>query len=134
MITREEILDTIVFEWKDVDVSLNKFFAGKHWTVRNKYKDFFHSLFGKLLNRKYKRVDKYAVLLEYNSRLDPVNTIILIKIGEDFLRHINILTDDTKKYCKSVSIVPIDTMDKKHYKLSFQIISYAKKDKTDSAD
>jgi len=123
-----EELDSIVFEWEGVDVSLNKFFAGKHWTIRNKIKDQFHTLFGRLLNKKYKMVDKYCVTLEYNSRLDPTNTIILIKIGEDYLRHINILTDDTKKYCKKVTISPNETMGKKHYKLSFHILSYATKE------
>jgi hypothetical protein len=127
--------DKIVFEWHDVDVSLNKFFAGKHWTVRNKYKDYFHMLFAKLLDKKYKQVEHYTVTLEYNSRLDPTNTIILIKIGEDFLRHINILTDDTKKYCKSVTIIPVETMGKKHYKMTFTILSYAsKKNKPNRAD
>ena len=120
--------DEIVFEWHSVDVSLNKFFAGKHWTVRNKIKDQFHILFGKLLIKKYRMIEKYTVSLEYNSRLDPTNTIIMIKIGEDYLRHINILTDDTKKYCKGVSIAPNDLMGKKHYKLTFHIISYATKE------
>lgn len=127
--------DEIVFEWHDVDVSLNKFFAGKHWTVRNKYKDFFHMLFAKLLDKKYKQVELYEVKLEYNSRLDPTNTVIMIKIGEDFLRHINILTDDTKKYCKKVSMIPVETMGKKHYKMTFTILSYAsKKDKPNRAE
>jgi hypothetical protein len=122
------IIDEIVFEWEGIDVSLNKFFAGKHWTIRNKIKDQFHLLFGRLLTKKYKMVDKYEVVLEYNSRLDPTNTIILIKIGEDFLRHINVLTDDTKKFCKKVTIIPVSTMGAKHYKMTFQIISYATKE------
>jgi hypothetical protein len=122
------VIDEIVFEWEGIDVSLNKFFAGKHWTIRNKIKDQFHLLFGRLLTKKYKMVDKYEVVLEYNSRLDPTNTIILIKIGEDFLRHINVLTDDTKKFCKKVTIIPVSTMGAKHYKMTFQIISYATKE------
>lgn len=122
------IIDEIVFEWEGVDVSLNKFFAGKHWTIRNKIKDQFHLLFGRLLTKKYRMVDKYEVVLEYNSRLDPTNTIILIKIGEDFLRHINVLTDDTKKFCKKVTIIPVSEMGAKHYKMTFQIISYATKE------
>lgn len=122
------IIDEIVFEWDGIDVSLNKFFAGKHWTIRNKIKDQFHLLFGRLLTKKYKMVDKYEVVLEYNSRLDPTNTIILIKIGEDFLRHINVLTDDTKKFCKKVTIIPVMEMGAKHYKMTFQIISYATKE------
>jgi hypothetical protein len=120
--------DQIVFEWEGIDVSLNKFFAGKHWSIRNKIKNQFHILFGNMLNRKYEKIDKYHIILEYNSRLDPTNTIILIKIAEDYLRHIGILTDDTKKYCKKVTIIPEETMGKKHYKLTIHIISYATKE------
>jgi predicted nuclease of restriction endonuclease-like RecB superfamily len=123
-----EAIDSIVFEWEGIDVSLNKFFAGKHWTIRNKIKDQFHVLFGQLLSKKYNMVDKYSVTLEYNSRLDPTNTIILIKIAEDYLRHINILTDDTKKYCKKVTIIPDESMGKKNYKLTVHILSYATKE------
>lgn len=121
-------IDQIIFEWEGVDISLNKFFAGKHWTIRNKIKDQFHILFGGLLNKKYKKVDKYHVSLVYNSRLDPTNTIILIKIAEDYLRHIDVLTDDTKKYCKQVTITPDESMGKKNYKLTVHIISYATKE------
>jgi hypothetical protein len=123
-----ETENTIVFEWENIDVSLNKFFAGKHWTVRNKIKDNFHCLFARLLTGKYRMIDKYEVVLEYNSRLDPTNTIIMIKIGEDFLRHINILTDDTKNYCKKVTIEPRSDMNKKHYRMTFHILSYATKE------
>jgi HKD family nuclease len=123
-----EEVDQIVFEWDGIDVSLNKFFAGKHWTIRNKIKDQFHLLFEGLLNKKYKKVDKYCVTLMYNSRLDPTNTIILIKIAEDYLRHIEVLTDDTKKYCKKVTIIPDESMGKKNYKLIIHIISYATKE------
>lgn len=123
-----EAIDNIVFEWEGIDVSLNKFFAGKHWTIRNKIKDQFHVLFAQLLSKKYNMIDKYSVTLEYNSRLDPTNTIILIKIAEDYLRHINILTDDTKKYCKKVTIIPDESMGKKNYKLTVHILSYATKE------
>lgn len=124
-----EVLEEIIFEWKDVDVSLNKFFAGKHWTVRNKFKDAFHLMFSKMIESNPritdKMIDKYVLYLEYNSRLDPINTVIMMKIGEDYLRHIDALTDDTKQYCKAVIIVPINTMDKKHYKMRFKVLSYA---------
>lgn len=124
-----EVLEEIVFQWQDIDISLNKFFAGKHWTVRNKYKDMFHLMFSKMMEispRKTTKIaDKYILELRYNSRLDPINTVVMMKIGEDYLRYINALTDDTKKYCKGVIIIPIETMGKKDYKMTFKILSYA---------
>lgn len=124
-----EVLEEIVFQWQDIDISLNKFFAGKHWTVRNKYKDMFHLMFSKMMEispRKTTKIaDKYILELRYNSRLDPINTVVMMKIGEDYLRYINALTDDTKKYCKGVIIIPVETMGKKDYKMTFKILSYA---------
>jgi hypothetical protein len=35
------------------------------------------------------------------------------------------IIDDTKKYCKGVTIEPDETMGKKHYILTLEILSYA---------
>ena len=42
------------------------------------------------------------------------------------------IVDDTKKYCKGVTIEPDETMGKKHYILTLEIISYAREKAGDS--
>lgn len=125
-----EILGEIILEWKDVDISLNKWYASRHWHFRNKEKEFWSTLFLKLLPKRLKQIDKYKLHLRYNSRLDPTNTIPMMKIAEDTMKKNHYIVDDTKKYCKGVTIEPDETMGKKHYILKLEILSYAiKKDK-----
>lgn len=121
----DEILGEITLEWKDVDISLNKWYASRHWHFRNKEKEFWATLFLKLLPKRLKQVDKYKLHLRYNSRLDPTNTIPMMKIAEDTMKKNHYIVDDTKKYCKGVTITPDETMGKKHYILTLEIISYA---------
>lgn len=121
-----EIIGEIVLEWQDVDISLNKWYASRHWHFRNKEKQFWSGIFLKMLPKRLKQVDKYTIHLRYNSRLDPTNTITMIKLAEDTLKKNYYITDDTKKYCKQVIIEPDETMNKKHYVLTFRILSYAK--------
>lgn len=116
----------IVLEWKDVDISLNKWYASRHWHFRNKEKEFWTSIFMKLLPKRLKQVERYKLHLKYNSRLDPTNTITMLKLAEDTMKKNHYIVDDTKKYCKGISIEPDETMGKKHYILTLEIISYAK--------
>jgi len=120
-----EILEDIILEWRDVDTSLTKWYASKHWSFRNKEKEFWTSLFLKLLPKRLKQVDKYRIHLRYNSRLDPTNTITMIKMCEDCMKKNHYIVDDTKKHCKGIYIIPDETMGKKHYILTMEIISYA---------
>jgi hypothetical protein len=127
-----EPLGEIVLEWKDVDISLNKWYASRHWHFRNKEKEFWTAIFMKLLPKRLKQVDKYKLHLRYNSRLDPTNTITMLKLAEDTMKKNHYIIDDTKKYCKGVSIEPDETMGKKHYILTLEIISYAREKTSDS--
>lgn len=121
-------IDHFSIEWQDIDLSLNKWYANRHWTFRNKEKNFWANLFLKLIPKRTKKVDKYMITLYYNSRLDASNTIPMIKIFEDTLKKSHYIIDDSKRYCKGIEIYPNEEMGKKHYKLYFHIISYATKE------
>jgi hypothetical protein len=131
MIISEEIA-RIEIEWEGIDLSLNKWYANRHWTFRNKEKEFWCGTFMRLLPKRTKKIDKYAITLLFNSRLDASNTIPMIKILEDTMKKAHYIIDDSKKYCKGIRIYPDESMGKKHYKLTIHILSYAEKDKTDS--
>lgn len=122
------IIDEILFEWEGIDVSLNKFYSSPHWTLRNKEKDFWKGFFAKMPIKNNRKIDKFQLTLYYNSRLDADNTILHCKFLIDYLRSIGLLIDDTKKYYKGVHIIPDETLNKKHYKLYLQVISYASKE------
>lgn len=123
-----EAIDSFTIEWEGVDLSLNKWYANRHWSFRNKEKEFWASLFLKLLPKRTKKVDKYMVTLYFNSRLDASNTIPMVKILEDTMKKAHYIIDDSKKFCKGIEIYPDESMGKKNYKLVFHILSYATKE------
>lgn len=118
----------IEIEWEGVDLSLNKWYANRHFSYRIKEKEFWSSLFLKLLPKRTEKIDKYMITLYFNSRLDASNTIPMIKIAEDTMKKEHYIVDDSKKFCKGISIYPDETMGKKNYKLIVHIISYATKE------
>lgn len=118
----------IEIEWEGVDLSLNKWYANRHFSYRIKEKEFWTSLFLKLLPKRTEKIDKYMITLYFNSRLDASNTIPMIKIAEDTMKKEHYIIDDSKKFCKGIQIYPDETMGKKNYKLIVHIISYATKE------
>ena len=110
--------DMLVFEWCDKHVSLNQWYSSKHWTHRNKIANEWHDFYKKFLCSPYPIYNEYRVIMEYNSRLDPSNTIPMIKLLEDALQELNIIKDDTMEYCKGITITPNELMKKKSYKIS----------------
>lgn len=127
MVIDEEIA-TIQIEWEGVDLSLNKWYANRHWSFRNKEKEFWANLFLKLLPKRTKKIDKYIITMYFNSRLDASNTVPMIKILEDTMKKAHYIVDDSKKFCKGIQIYPDESLGKKHYKLTVHILSYATKE------
>jgi hypothetical protein len=124
----EEEIDRIELQWEGVDLSLNKWYANRHWSFRNKEKEFWANLFLKLLPKRTKKIDKYMITLYFNSRLDASNTVPMIKILEDTMKKSHYIIDDSKRYCKGIRIYPDETLGKKNYILIFHIITYATKE------
>ncbi len=127
-------IDSFEIEWFNIDLSLNKWYANRHWSFRNKEKEFWAATFMRLLPKRTKQIDKYMITLMYNSRLDASNTVPMIKILEDTMKKGHYIVDDSKKYCKGIRIYPDESLGKKHYKLTIHILSYVKKVKADSSD
>lgn len=103
------------FEWKNNDISLNEWYSSKHWTLRNKAKKLWHDYFIGQLTKPYPFYKCYTIELEFNSRLDPSNTITMIKLCEDALQEAGVIKNDDKHCCKGISIKPNLKMDAKHY-------------------
>ena len=102
--------------WKDKHLSINEVKKDNKVT-RLKYIAF-KNLFGKLLLfHSSKRFEKYKIHLTYNSRLDPTNCALMIKIFEDMMTKRKIIKDDTKRYCRGIYIEPDESMGSKEYKI-----------------
>ena len=112
-----------IFSWDGQHISLNDWYSASHWIKRHKQKQKWTLIFLEIM-QKFKpfTVDEYTLQLEYNSRLDPSNTITMIKLFEDFLKNKNVIKDDSKKYCKGIHIMPREDFAKKHYRITLNKI------------
>jgi len=98
-------------EYKEIDFtlpkapSLNQFYAGRHYSVRQKYKKEYNAEIKNVFDQYDKFfADTYKIDLVHNTRYDCDNVIITIKFISDYLKDNGYVTDDSKKYFKSLSI------------------------------
>ena len=110
-------LEELKFQWQGKDISLNAWYSSKHWTHRDKQKKDWHSFFKQMIEHPYPYFEKYSISLEFNSRLDPSNTITMVKLLEDTLQELGVISGDDLKYCSGVHLIPNKTMKKKSYKI-----------------
>ena len=116
-LNKDSTEDCLIFEWCDKHVSLNEWYSSKHWSNRNKIKNEWHKFYKSFLIAPYPKFDKYRIELDYNSRLDPSNTIPMIKLLEDALVENGVIINDTKEYCKGLNIVPNLSLKNKSYRI-----------------
>ena len=114
----------IEVEWQGDHISLNDWYSGgNHWTIRDTMKRKWHKIFKDLIHEKMiPKMVEYELELEYNSRLDPTNTITMVKLFEDTLKDLGLIIDDSKKFCKRISLYPNLEMKSKHYKIKIKKI------------
>lgn len=106
----------MIIEWEG-HISLNEWYSSKHWSYRKRQKDQWYVLFKSLLDEHPKKVlPKYSITLEYNSRLDPSNTITMIKLLEDTMKKECWIEDDSPKYCEFLTIKYNPELQPKFYK------------------
>lgn len=111
------------FKWSGEHISLNEWYSAKHWTVRYDKKAHWSSVFKPLIEaQKLPKIGTYKIELIYNSRLDPTNTITMIKLFEDTLKDLGYIIDDNKHYCKEVKITPDFDKKNKEYEIILNVI------------
>ena len=104
---------SIEVRWTGKHVSLNKWYAGEHWSKRNtmkqEWKMFLLSLF-----RNHPKIvfDKFDITIRHNTRLDNDNMIPVVKFSCDFLKEFKYVTDDTKKYFRKLTIEADESLKK----------------------
>ena len=85
--------------------SLNAYYAGKHWAIRKKQKDEY-SKYCKEQLEKYDAfsAETYSIYIEYNSRHDVDNVILVSKFLSDTLVDMGFVKDDGNKYYQKLCI------------------------------
>lgn len=85
--------------------SLNQFYAGKHFAVRQKYKKEYNAHIKKALEEFDQFYSEtYKIDIVHNTRYDCDNVILAIKFLADYLKDNGYVTDDTKRYFKGLNI------------------------------
>ena len=105
--------------------SLNQFYAGRHFTIRQKYKkEYFAALEEAFEGYDEFTAEGFSIHVSHNSRYDTDNCILAIKFTADYLRYRGWVKDDTKKYFKYLSIKVDEEMDKKVFKVKIKFNGY----------
>jgi len=105
--------------------SLNQFYAGKHFAIRQKYKkEYFEALEKAFENYGEFFAETFNIDVYHNSRYDTDNCILAVKFTADYLRHRGWVKDDTKKYFKKLSIRVDENMDKAIFKVNIKLYGY----------
>lgn len=105
--------------------SLNQFYAGKHFAIRQKYKkEYFNALEKAFDDYEEFTAETFSIHVSHNSRYDTDNCILAIKFTADYLRHRNWVKDDTKKYFKYLSIKVDEELPKEIFKIKIKLYGY----------
>tara|TARA_R110001592_G_scaffold42649_4_gene138460 strand:- start:38 stop:415 length:378 start_codon:yes stop_codon:yes gene_type:complete len=97
--------------------SLNKFYAGKHWTVRKRLADDYkRSVKDALDTFDPLTISRFELRVSYNSRFDCDNSILCCKFVADCLVEKGYVADDTPKYYSKLVILYDPDLPKDTYK------------------
>ena len=118
-------------EYKEITLSLpkppslNQFYAGRHYSVRTKYK----SDYWKDIEREIEKIDRFhlerfSITVHYNCRYDVDNAITCTKFLADYLRNHGYVDDDTPKYFESQSTRYDSTIDKDTFQATIKGYGY----------
>ncbi len=108
-------------------VSLNQYYSGGHWSKRAKLKNTYKEIFLNLLdNIKISKMDKFVLVMFFNSRHDTDNVIGLEKLFVDTLKEGGYIIDDNKKFFRGLMIFPDETLENNTFE--FNILTYGDKE------
>jgi hypothetical protein len=106
--------------------SLNKWYSGKHWSIRKKQKESYSASIKDQLERIDSfTMDRFAIDVQYNCRYDVDNAITCIKFLADYLRGDGYVTDDTPKYFFSQSTTFNQELNKDEFKATIRCYGYS---------
>lgn len=104
-------------------VSLNKFYSQGHWSTRSNIKKKYRKIFDKLTstNSKMRWMDRFSLIIFYNSRHDLDNVVGMEKVFVDSIKREydketgevlrpGFIHDDSKKYYRGLSIFPDENL------------------------
>jgi len=96
---------SITIKLRCVFPSLNRWYAGSHWSARHKTKQELQGMIlAALMRTPGVKFTTFRVHYRYNNKFDCDNTITAIKIFVDTMKTAGIILDDSPKYFKGLCI------------------------------
>lgn len=87
------------------DYGMNAYYAGKHWSIRNRDAEFWHLLTRSAMNRQEVRRTPFEkpveISLLWNDRLDIDNHAVMGKMIVDAMKG-RLINDDNRKWLKGI--------------------------------
>lgn len=106
--------------------SLNKWYSGKHWSIRKKQKESYTAHIREQLEAIDPfTMERFAVDVAYNCRYDVDNAITCVKFLADYLRSSGYVADDTPKYFFSQSTTFNKDLNKDEFKVTLRCYGYS---------
>ena len=113
--------DVVEITYTGKGVSLNDFYSQGHWSKRSQIKKKYRKIFDVLLEEsKLQWLDKFYLLITYNSRHDPDNVIGMGKVFVDALKQESnkagdiiregYIREDDKRYYRGVAVFPDESL------------------------
>lgn len=120
------MIDSYSVIYKGKGVSLNQFYAGVHWTERNKIKDTFRDIFMPMIKeQKIPTIEKMELEVEANSRHDVDNLVAMAKIFMDCVKHCYIIRDDDASQYKAVTLKSNkEDLEYNEFKFTIKVLEY----------
>lgn len=105
--------------------SLNMIYAGKHWSYRAKKKNEYKDICKKeLAKHDLFTADRIRIFIDYNSRLDIDNGILVSKFLADTLTSEGYIKDDSPKFYDKITIQFNSGVDKNFYRTKVRCWGY----------
>ena len=101
--------------------SLNKFYAGKHWSFRKRLADEYkRTVKDALDNFDSFTISRFELRVNYNSRFDCDNSILCCKFVADALVEKGYVPDDSPKYYRKLVINYEPSLPKETYQVKIR--------------
>lgn len=111
------------FKYVGKGVSLNDYYSQGHWSSRNSIKNKYSKVAKTIIEesglKEGEVVDKFAMIIFYNSRHDPDNVAGFEKIVTDELKTRGNIQDDSRHYYKLFAVIPDMSLPMNTFNFSF---------------
>lgn len=111
--------------YKGRGVSTNDYYNSGHWSNRHRLKKKYLELLYPILAEELsgKKLDKFGIVMFYNSRHDTDNVVGFEKLFLDIInKDLDVIKEDNKKHYRMLTVIPDESLDTNTFE--FHLLDY----------